>query len=231
MGQSLRGARLRGADLSGVVGRGVYAKTLDLSGEFGSLVVNGVEVMPLVEAELDRRHPDRVRMRPVDADGFRVAWEIVEGLWARTVARARSLPEERLHERVDDEWSFIETLRHLLFATDSWVLRVILGDPAPWDPLDLPFDEMSGADDGVPWDRAARPSLEEVLALRADRMAVVRRVLAGLTDAELDRATGLTPGWPEPVGTPVRLCLRIILNEEWEHRLFAERDLGILLGS
>jgi len=44
---------------------------------------------------------------------------------------------ELLHERVDDEWSFVETLRHLVFATDAWVRRAILGQPSPWDPLDL----------------------------------------------------------------------------------------------
>ena len=27
---------------------------------------------------------------------------------------------------------------------------------------------------------------------------------------------------------PVRECLLIILNEEWEHRLYAERDLDAL---
>lgn len=31
----------------------------------------------------------------------------------------------------------IETLRHLAFATDAWIRRAVLGDPAPWDPLDL----------------------------------------------------------------------------------------------
>ena len=39
----------------------------------------------------------------------------------------------------DDDWA---PLRHLLFATDAWVGRVILGDPSPWHPLDLPFDEL-----------------------------------------------------------------------------------------
>jgi hypothetical protein len=47
-----------------------------------------------------------------------------------------------LHESVDGEWSFIETLRHLAFAGDAWVRRGILGDPAPWHPLDLPWNEM-----------------------------------------------------------------------------------------
>jgi hypothetical protein len=27
---------------------------------------------------------------------------------------------------------------------------------------------------------------------------------------------------------PVRRCLRAVLNEEWEHRLYAERDFDVL---
>ena len=131
-----------------------------------------------------------------------------------------------LYQRVDDEWSFIETLRHLVFATDAWVRRALLGEPSPWDPLDLPHDDMPDQP-SVPRDRDARPSLEEVLALRADRMATVRHVLADLTD---DHLAGMTqpviePGYPEPESFPVRRCLLAILNEEWEHRLYAERDL------
>ena len=56
---------------------------------------------------------------------------MVERLWDGTVARARRLDPDLLHESVDGEWSFIETLRHLVFATDSWIRRAILGDPAP----------------------------------------------------------------------------------------------------
>ena len=66
---------------------------------------------------------------------------------------------ELLHERVDDEWSFIETLRHLVFATDAWVSRAILGQPSPRDPLGLPHDEMPSGT-GVPWDKDARPQLD-----------------------------------------------------------------------
>ena len=191
--------------------------------------VNGVDVVPLVEAELNRRYPDRAKMRPADADGYRQAWDILERLWQQTVDRARGMDPDLLHERVDDEYSFIETLRHLVFATDAWVSRAILGQPSPWDPLGLPHDEMPDEVD-VPRDRAARPSLDQVLALRADRMATVRGVLAGLTDAAL---AGMTepvtePGYPEPESYPVRRCLQAILTEEWEHRLYAERDLDLL---
>ena len=225
----LTNARFHLVDLTGVMIRGAALVNVDISGEIENLRVNGVDVVPLVEAELNRRYPDRVKMRPTDADGFREAWDILERLWQRTVERAGGMAPELLHERVEEEWSFIETLRHLVFATDAWVKRAILGEPSPWDPLDLPHDEMPD-EPGVPRDRGARPSLGEVLALRADRMATVRQVIADLTDEKLAGMTEpvMEPGYPEPESFAVRRCLGAILNEEWEHRLYAERDFDVL---
>jgi hypothetical protein len=82
----------------------------------------------------------------------------------------------------------------------------------------------------VPRDGAARPSLDQVLALRTDRMATVRQVLADLTDAKLaGRTVPVTePGYPEPESFQIRRCLQAILSEEWQHRLYAERDLDLL---
>ncbi|MEU8817935.1 DinB family protein [Actinoplanes sp. NPDC048796] len=236
----LRGSRFERADLAGsrfrdvnfhdVVMRGVYLGRVDIDGEIESLRINGVDVVPYVQAEMDRRDPERVKMRPTEPAGFREAWDLVEARWAETVERARRLPEAMLHESVDGEWSFIETLRHLAFAEESWVSRAILGEPSPWHPLSLPWDGMDDTP-GVPRDRAARPALDEALALRLDRMATVRRVLDGLTDellaADTKPVDGL--GWPPPAKTfPVRDCLLTVLNEEWEHRRFAERDLAVL---
>ncbi len=230
----LANARFHLVDLSGATIRGAALVNVDISGEIDNLRVNGVDVVPLVEAELNRRYPDRVKMRPTDADGFREAWDILERRWQRTVGRARGMAPELLHERVAGEWSFIETLRHLVFATDAWVKRAILGEPSPWHPLDLPHDEMPD-EPSVPRDRDARPSLDEVLALRADRVATVRQVISDLTDEKL---AGMTepvtePGYPEPEAFAVRRCLQAIVNEEWEHRLYAERDFDVLesLGS
>ena len=225
----LTGARMHLVDLTGVKITSAEVADVDISGRIRSLRVNGVDVVPLVEAELNHRYPDRAKMRPADADGFRDAWDILERLWAQTVTRARGMPPELLHERVDGEWSFIQTLRHLVFATDAWVNRAILGQPSPWDPLDLPADELPDVP-GIPRDRDARPSLDQVLALRADRMATVRSVLAGLTDEQLAGVTRpvTEPGYPEPESFPIRRCLRAILNEEWQHRLYAERDLDAL---
>jgi hypothetical protein len=226
---NLSQARFRGAYLGGVVMRGVELVDVDINGAIVNVTVNGVDIAPLVTAELDRRYPDRAKMRPTDPAGFREAWDIIERLWGETVGRAGRLDPEVLHESIDDEWSFIETLRHLVFATDSWIRRAILGDASPWDPLDLPWDEMPDTP-GVPRDRDARPSLDAVLELRRDRMSTVREVVDGLTDESLAGHTESVdgPGWPESRSYPVRECLLIILDEEWEHRLYAERDLDAL---
>ncbi|HUX05487.1 MAG TPA: DinB family protein [Acidimicrobiales bacterium] len=225
----LSGARLRGVDLVGVTMSGVELVDVRIDGELENVVVNGVDVVPLINAELNRRDPDRIAMRPADAAGFSLAWDVIERRWDATVERARGLQPELLHQSVSGEWSFIETLRHLVFATDAWVRRALLGDPAPWDPLDLPWDEMPDTP-AIPRDRDARPSLDEVLSLRSDRMATVRAVISGLSDQALDERTLPVEeaGWPPSESFAVRECLLVVLNEEWLHREFAERDLDAL---
>jgi hypothetical protein len=225
----LTGAQFREVLVKDVVMRSTYFVNVRIEGEIEGLTVNGVDVGPLVLAELERREPDLAKMRPTDPAGFREGWETLERLWAGTIERARQLPEAALHESVDGEWSFIETLRHLAFATECWLHRAILGDPRPWAPLSLPWDQMLDTE-GVPRDRAARPSLDEALALRLDRQAAVRRYLDTLDDATLasDTVAVEGPGWPEARSYPVRECLLTLLNEEWWHRQFAMRDLTVL---
>ena len=237
--QDLSGARFEQVDFSGswfrnvyftgATMRGVWLEDVDIDGELRNVRINGVDIGPLVDAELNRRYPDRTKLDPTDADGFREGWAIIERLWPPTIERARRLPAELLHERVDGEYSFIETLRHLVFATDAWVRRAILGVSEPYSPLGLPHDEME-PEPGVPNDREARPSLDEMLELRADRMQAVHDVIATLTDDALAGETEplLPPGYPPAGRYPVRRCLRAILNEEWLHRLYAERDLAVL---
>src|SRR3954462_6940294 len=87
----LRSSWFRDADLDGVVMRGVELVRVDINGEVLDLTINGVDVGPLIEAELDRRDPERPKMRPTDPAGFGEAWDVVEGLWGETVARARRL--------------------------------------------------------------------------------------------------------------------------------------------
>lgn len=222
-------AWFRNVYFTGATMRGAWLEDVDIDGEIRNVRINGVDIAPLVEAELNRRYPERTKLDPADADGFREAWTIIERVWHPTVERAKRLPPDLLHERVEGEYSFIETLRHLVFATDAWVRRAILGEPEPYSPLGLPHDEME-PDPAVPNDREVRPSLAEILELRADRMRTVRDVIAELTDDRLGGETDpvRAPGYP-PAGTyAVRRCLRAVVNEEWLHRLYAERDLAVI---
>ncbi len=222
------GAVIRGSLLEGVRLRGAELIDVEISAELQNVVVNGVNIAPLIDAELNRRMPERAKMRPESPEAFREAWAILEGLWAGTIERARTFPEETLHQSANGEWSFIQTLRHLNFATAAWVERMVLGNRSPWHPLDLPWDEAPGWE-GIPWDREARPSLDEVLAVRGRRQATVARVLASLTQEQLaSEVTRTEPGWPQVETFPFKECLLIVINEEWEHRLYAERDLTVL---
>jgi hypothetical protein len=58
----------------------------------------------------------------------------------------------------------------------------------------------------------------------------MRRVVEDLTDEQLATTTDPVegPGWPPARDYPVHEVLGTILNEEWEHRRYAERDLAVL---
>ncbi len=180
--QDFSGARFEQVDFSrawfrnvyftGATVRGAWLEDVDIDGEIRNVRINGVDIVPLVEAELNRRYPERTKLDPADADGFREAWAIIEQAWPPTVERAKSVPN----------------------------------------------------------DPDARPSLDEVLELRADRLRTVHDVIATLTDdvggGETDPVP--SPGYPPAGSYSVSRCLRAIVNEEWLHRLYAERDLAVL---
>jgi uncharacterized protein YjbI with pentapeptide repeats len=95
-GVDLSGAQIRGALFKGTRMRGVELDDVEISGELQHVIVNGVDIAPLVDAELNRRMPDRAKMRPDDSNGFREAWAILEQLWKGTVARAMTFPAAAL---------------------------------------------------------------------------------------------------------------------------------------
>jgi len=73
------------------------------------------------------------------------------------------------------------------------------------------------------------PGYDDILAARADRMAVMRGIVAGLTDADLGRPCQRSPapGYPDEERTVID-CLGVVMNEEIEHYRFAVRDLAAL---
>ncbi|MFE3997594.1 DinB family protein [Nocardioides sp. YIM B13467] len=205
-----------------------YGRDVYLAGDFGRIVVNDVDVTAYVEAELDRTEPNRVLAREATtADEIRAAWAAIEETWAATVEQARALPEELLHERVDQEWSFIETLRHLLHASDKWLGNPVLEEEEPYHPLG--YGPAGEDETGTGLTVDADPSLEEVLEPRLARMATMRELVSKITDADLDRLCARTPVGNDPEADyPVRRCLKVVLAEEAEHHRYAVRDLAVL---
>jgi hypothetical protein len=229
-GVNLSGARLVESNLSGVVMRGVDIAGSDIDApwlfEEGSVLrVNGIDVAPFVEAELNRRFRGRAERRAADPDGLRAAWAALEHTWAATLERAAAMPAGTVDLSVDGEWSFAQTLRHLVLATDTWLGRAIMELEQPYHPLGL-VDGGSGDGFDMSVFTTETPSYGEVIEARAGRVAMVRDFLAAATTEELAaaRKNPHNPEYPETV----RSCLHVILEEEWEHLRFAIRDLDAI---
>src|SRR5215831_8222491 len=227
----LRGARFTDCDLTGVTIRDGWLVDVSISGYVSNVTVNGVDVTGFVSAELDRLHPERVQFRAGrNADDVRAIWDTIEGLWAEADKRAGRLPAAALTEQVNEEWSFSQTLRHLVFITDAWASRTVLDEERPYHPLGLPQSWYPAADaTALGIDLAAQPGYAEILAARADRMAVMRRIVADLTDDSLGRPCQRSPapGYPDEERTVIG-CIAVVIDEEIEHYRFAVRDLAVL---
>jgi len=227
----LSGARFVRTDLSGVVMREATVDRADIDAPWlynadSYLLINGVDVIPLVEAELNRRFPGRADRRAEDPDGLRAAWATLERTWAATLERVAAMPAGTVDVSVDGEWSFGQTLRHLVFATDVWLSRAILQLAQPFHPIGL--GGAGAEDEGLDMSifTTVPPTYAEVLGVRAGRVAMVRDFLATVTPDELaaTRQNPWAPGYQETV----RSCLHVILEEEWEHHRYAVRDLAAI---
>jgi hypothetical protein len=229
MHSTLRGARFVECDVSEIVMRGVDANRADIDapwlpeGDF--FRVNGVDVIPYVEAELNRRFPGRELRRAGDPEGLRTAWDALERTWRATLDRVAGAPAETVDISVDGEWSFAQTLRHLVLATDAWFGRAVLEREQPFHPLGIGDGNEGDALDTSVF-VTEKPSYGDVLAARADRQAMVRDFIAAVTPEEL-AATRRHPWSPEYPETTLS-CLHVILEEEWEHHRFAVRDLDAI---
>ncbi|MDQ3456394.1 MAG: DinB family protein [Actinomycetota bacterium] len=227
----LRGARFVRADLSGVVMRAVDVAGADIDAPWlldgkSFLRVNGVDVIPLVDAELNRRFPGRAERRAGDPDGLRAAWALLEGRWAATLERVAAMPAGTVDVSVGGEWSFAQTLRHLVMATDAWLGGAILEIGRPFHPIGQPNVEYETDGNDMSLFTTVTPSYAEVLEVRAGRVAMVRDFLATVTSDEL-AATRKNPWDPEHQETTLS-CLHVILEEEWEHHRYAVRDLDAI---
>jgi hypothetical protein len=216
-GADLTGARFRDVNLTGVSISHAWLVNVDIDALVDNVVINGVDVTAYVN-ERDRWYPLRAMLRPADPEGMRAAWAALEGEWATTLARALELPEHALYESVDGEWSFVETLRHLVFAMDKWFTTAVLGES--FHPIGMP---NRGSVD-FPWpglDDTLEPSLPEVLAVRSERATRLREFLASVVSSDLGRTVDVL----ENGANPLNECVYTVFEEEFWHHRYALRDL------
>jgi hypothetical protein len=222
-GADLRGATFRDVDLTGVSISHAWLVDVNIDALVDRMVINGVDVTDFVN-ERDPWYPLRAMLRAVDPIAMRETWAALEAEWATTINLASSLPDASLHASVDGEWSFVQTLRHIVFAIDKWFTVPVLGEP--FHPIGLP---NSGSVD-FPWpdvDQALQPSVAEALAARADRAERVADFLATMTAADLDRSVDILENGPHPLSE----CIYTVFEEPFWHNRYARRDLDRLLAS
>jgi hypothetical protein len=224
---SFQGASIRFSDLRGVTVRETDVNGLDIDSHdlfFGSLVVNGVDVAPLVDAELNRQFPGRELQKAQTPEGLREGWVAAQAAWRETVA---STPPELVDAHLEGEWSLAQTLRHLVLATDAWLRGAILRVPQPFHEIGQIFTGAAEMGFDMSIFRAEPPPYDEVLAVRAERQQLVSDFLATATPEllaeERDNPWG-GDDWHPSVGD----CLRVILEEEWAHLRYVRRDLARL---
>jgi hypothetical protein len=229
--EDLAGAEFRECDLSNARLVGVVMQGAVIDGLVTDLVVNGVEVMPYVEAELDRRHPVRRLLRSDDVADLRRAGRQLRADWEATVARIRQSPGIE-HESVNDEWSAVQTLRHLVFVHDSWFRRCCLGSSELFTPMGLGIESVPDREEqGL--DPSADPTLDEVLAVREAQAAELEHWLDSVTSEQLQQPAPVPDDdrWPPYArGRSLRQCLGTVLGEEHEHHRFCVRDLDLMQG-
>jgi hypothetical protein len=219
-GVDMQRATLRDVDLTGA--RISHARLVDvvIDAEIDRLVINGVDVTAYVN-ERDEWFALRSRVHPTDPDVMGQGWPAFVAAWDRAIERARRLPEEAHHASVDGEWSFVETIRHLVFATDKWFTSPILG--GAFHPMGLP--NSGSADVGWPGlDATAVPTLEDAIAAWRSRSERLHDHLVDLEPAALAvEVTVLENGV-----CPVQECIGVVLEEHFQHLRYATRDLDRL---
>ena len=224
---SFKDATLRWCDVRGVTMRGVELDGLDIDSHdlaFGRLVVNGVDVVPLVEAELDRQFPGRELQRSQTPEGLREGWEAARAAWETTIS---STPVELVDAHVEGEWSMARTLRHLVLATDAWLRKSIMGIEQPFHEIGQIFTGAADMGFDVSIFRTDDPTFDEILAVRTERQRMVTDFLDTATPELLAEERDDPWGggdWHPSVGD----CVRVILEEEWAHLRYTRRDLALL---
>ena len=166
--------------------------------------------------------PPVVRVPDVEAARARAA-EATGGLEA-TMRRAASFSDEELHRSVNDEWSTVDSLRHVVLIVDLWLSKAVLGEQDPFHPIALPPTFMPPKLPGSSIDPGARPTFDEACYVLRGRLATVRASIDELTPADLERPV-------QSHAKTVGGALDVLCGEMTAHNRFINRDLDIIEGS
>jgi len=221
-GADMKGARIRDVDLTGTRISHAWMVDVTIDALVQRLVINGVDVTDYVNQH-DAWFPVRTMIMPKDAAGIVAAWDELERLWGEAFALAESLPEGTPDRSVNDEFSLVQTIRHLVFAMDKWCNVPILG--RTYHSTGLP--NTGSLNFGFPGlDLEATPSYEETREVRAERAAPFRSLITGVTADDLTRTVDIAENGPHEV----LHCIHTVLEEEFWHLRYARRDLDIIAG-
>ncbi len=173
---NLENARIYNANLRNM--------TID-DANIAGLTIFGVRVDQLIEAEFDRRDPERARLRMrdiFDPDEVRCVLAHLDEVRAEFYARLRATPPDMLIAHPGpDRWSALEHVRHLVFAEDMYLDHWLLRNDQPWCKLGFlpPFLEGNPVFAGV----GSEPTddLETVLAAWDAIHAGMKAFVAGIT--------------------------------------------------
>lgn len=220
-GVNLTNSTFRDADFGGSAFFHVFMRNVMIDGLVERLVVNGVDVTDYV-AEHDRWHPLRTMLEPMTMSECRAAWDLLSSEWSRFLEQTARVNPDALLASVGGEWSFRDTLRHLVFVRDKWFAGPILGRTT-FTSVGLP--NTGSRDFGWPGlDLEADPSVDDVLALRTTQNL---EFVDWMSTADI---SGLPPESEvlENGTVPTVMCLHAVLEEEFEHLRYATRDLEIV---
>jgi uncharacterized damage-inducible protein DinB len=187
---NLAGVTICDANLAGTTIRNANLEGLCIEdANIDGLTVFGFRVDELIEAELDRRDPERARLKmraPYDPGAVREVMARLEELRAAFRQRLRATDAGLLAARPDaDEWSALENVRHMLFAEDLYLNRLILQNDKPWNKLGLLPDFLLSREGYEGVGSESSGDLETVLAAWDAVHADMQAFLVDLTPEKL----------------------------------------------
>ncbi len=190
------------------------------------LTIFGFRVDELIEVELDRRDPQRVKLRMEDVHNLhdvRKVMGALNSLRTAFVQHLRLQSTEVLNNHPGpDRWSALEHVRHLVFAEDLYLNRWILRNSRPWVKLGfLPpflYDNPAYADVGT----EPTQDLEHVLDVWQKLHAVLLAWLAKAEAEDLHADTSQIAFGQQTVGD----VLQTLSQHDLQHTRMAEAAIA-----